>query len=196
MSTADLYSLMTDLMPNLELLWPDPSKKWQVRGPEVHVWAVDLNQSIGYISFFEESLAPDELDRASKFYFERDRLRFIAGKGILRQILSSYLEIEPSQLHFRYGSHGKPYLIGTQAVSSLHFNVTHAEDLLLVSVTRACAVGIDVEQVRPIPELEHIVHRYFLTRESAGLLALPPQQQPRACFQLWTRKEARLKATG
>lgn len=187
---------MAELPPKLELLWFDPPAKWKLNAADIHVWASSLNEAIEHLSAFERHLSPEELDRASQFYFERDRSRFITGRGILREILSSYLEMSPSQLHFRYGASGKPYLDEVEGSAPLQFNVTHSEDLILVAVTNACCLGIDVERVRPIPEIENIVVNYFSAREASELAALPKEQQQCAFYQIWTRKEACLKATG
>jgi 4'-phosphopantetheinyl transferase len=187
---------MAGLIPKLELLWLDPPAKWKLTAPDIHIWASNLYEATAHISTFERLLSPEELDRASRFYFERDRRRFIAGRGILREILSSYLEMSPSQLHFSYGLHGKPYLGEGEGSAPLQFNVTHSEDLIVIAVTNACSLGIDVERVRPIPEFEYIAGNFFSTRETAELTALPNEQQQRAFYQIWTRKEACLKAIG
>jgi 4'-phosphopantetheinyl transferase len=179
-------------LPELELLWPDPPDERQLTALDVHIWASNLNRAVARISSFEQILSAEELDRASRFYFERDRCRFIAGRGILREILGSYLEMNPSQLHFSFSSHGKPYL-GT---TPLHFNVTHSEDLVLVAVSTACTLGIDIERIRPIPEFEDIAINYFSMREAAELMALPQEQQRRAFYRMWTCKEASIKAAG
>src|SRR5208282_3176253 len=67
---------------------------------------------------------------------------------------------------------------------------------LLVAVSHAGPVGVDVERVRPMPDAEEIAARFFSPRETAELKALPSDQVPAAFFNLWTRKEACLKATG
>jgi len=184
------------LMPFPDLLWPAPPALWPLNETHVHIWAAGLDESLERISSLEKTLSPDEQERAARFHFERDRRRFIAGRGILRKILSSYREISPSPLHFCYSSRGKPYLGEEEGRPPFHFNVAHSEDLILIAVTRACVLGIDVERVRPIPERESIVMQYFSSREAAALTALPKQQRLRAFYQLWTCKEACLKATG
>ncbi|HTV43472.1 MAG TPA: 4'-phosphopantetheinyl transferase superfamily protein [Candidatus Sulfotelmatobacter sp.] len=163
---------------------------------DIHVWAAGLDPSPERVSAFKETLAPDELERAARFHFEIDRNRFIAGRGILREILGSYLGIRPERLQFDYSPHGKPTLKASSTRPPLHFNLGHSVDLILIAVTRACPLGIDVEWVRPIPDLENIATRYFSTREAAELMALPEERRPRAFYQLWTRKEACLKASG
>ena len=183
-------------MPQSNLLWPPPPHQQRLEEQDIHVWAAGLDQSLERISVFRGTLAADELERAARFHFERDHNRFIAGRGLLREILGSYLEIHPSQLDFQYSPRGKPMLKAASALPPLHFNVGHSEDLILIALTTSCPVGIDLERVRPIPELENIARQYFSTREATDLMALPKDRQLRAFYQLWTRKEACLKATG
>jgi 4'-phosphopantetheinyl transferase len=111
-------------------------------------------------------------------------------------VLGGYLKIEPSAVPFDYGPQGKPMLAGRLAESGLHFNLAHSEDLALLAVTTAARIGIDVERVRPLADAEVLVARFFSRRESAAFRKLPEDEQPKAFFHLWTRKEAWLKATG
>ena len=142
-----------------------------------------------------ETLSADERVRAERFYFERDRKRFIVGRGLLRTILGRYLDIKPSRLQFCYQSHGKPVLAEFGA-GKLHFNLSHSQGLALYAVTREQEIGIDIEHVRHIPEADEIVKRFFSARENAVFKALPANQKPQAFFNCWTRKEAYLKAIG
>lgn len=183
-------------MSNLELRWGFPPDLWQLNGADVHVWAASLDKSAERISSLEQTLSPDEQDRAMRFHFEGDRNRFIAGRGTLRAILSSYLEIEPARLHFVYNSRGKPALTGLPGRCALHFNLAHSNDLILIALTRVCAVGIDVEWVHSIRDAENIASHFFSPREVVELTALPEQQRALAFLSLWTRTEACLKATG
>jgi 4'-phosphopantetheinyl transferase len=163
---------------------------------EIHVWRASLDQDSTCLQQLVKTLSSDELDRADRFHFDKDRNRFIIGRGILRNLLSHYLDIEPKQLQFCYGSQGKPALQTRDRDRPLHFNVSHSQGLALYAVTRDRQVGIDIEYVRSVPELERIVAQFFSARERATFLALPPHQQQAAFFHGWTCKEAVLKAIG
>lgn len=173
-----------------------PPAQWPLTDAGIHVWAANLDTAAAPLASLKPSLSPDELARAEKFHSERDQNRFIAGRGILRAILGSYWELPPAQLEFVYGPHGKPALAKVSGKGELHFNVAHSSNLLLIAVTRVCAVGVDVEWVRPLKDAEGIAERFFSKAETETLKALPETQQPAAFFHLWTRKEAYLKATG
>jgi 4'-phosphopantetheinyl transferase len=100
-------------------------------------------------------------------------------------------------LQFAYGPHGKPALAGGQpAEADPQFNLAHSENLALLAFAHTGAVGVDVEQVRPMPDADQLVARFFSPREQFAFKQLPDEQKPAAFFNLWTRKEAWLKATG
>jgi 4'-phosphopantetheinyl transferase len=183
-------------MSNLELLWSLPPDHRQLNEADVHVWAANLDKLSERFSPFERSLSRDERDRAMRFHFERDRSRFIAGRGLLREVLSSYLKIEPARLQFAYGPSEKPILKIFPRHRTLHFNLAHSNDLILIALTRACAIGIDVEKIRPIPDPENLARHFSSPSELLKLMTLPREKRLPAFFNLWTRKEAYIKATG
>ena len=163
--------------------WQNPPEDLKLGESEVHVWRVNLDA----ISPPFEMLSADERSRADRFKFDQHRQRFIAGRGFLRSLLAHYLNTAPSTLEFHYGSYGKPFLKD----SPIQFNLAHSQHLALYAVTRDRAVGIDIEQVRVVDQLEGLVQRFFLPSEAQAI-----QSQPALFFQYWTCKEAFLKATG
>ena len=142
------------------------------------------------------TLSKPEKERAEKFRFDKHRNRFIAGRGLMRAAIGRYLQIQPDKLDFACSERGKPELSPAFAGAGLHFNLAHSEDLALLAVTRIGAVGVDVERVRRIKDADELVARFFSRRESALFRKLADAEKPAAFFNLWTRKEALLKATG
>lgn len=140
-------------------------------------------------------LSPDERQRADRYRFEAPRRRFIAGRAALRRILADCLQIDPRELTFTYEGEGKPVL-EPGVHQSPYFNLSHSGELALAAVTFAGAVGIDVEQVRAKENIAALAKRFFAPSETAALLALPIDQQLRAFYRTWTRKEAYLKGRG
>ena len=183
-------------MADLKIPWPPPPPAHPLNDNEVHVWAVSLCPPAESIASCSKLLAPDEAQRAERFRFERDQRRFTVARGSLRAILATYVNLDPARLSFAYSSRGKPTLAELDASNSLHFNLTHSDELAVLAITRACPLGIDVEHIRPLNDASGIADRFFSARESQGLAALPVTEKPAAFFNLWTRKEAWLKATG
>ena len=176
--------------------WCSPPKNFKLSSDDVHVWRATLDQPAEYVSQLAQSLSEDERLRAERFYFERDRSRFIVGRGLLRFILSRYLEIAANKLQFCYSSRGKPELVETSGAYKLRFNVSHSQEIVLYAVTRDRSIGIDVEHIRPMPEAEQIVNSFFSVYENNVFERLPLCQKQLAFFHCWTRKEAFVKAIG
>ncbi|HWD94265.1 MAG TPA: 4'-phosphopantetheinyl transferase superfamily protein [Verrucomicrobiae bacterium] len=176
--------------------WPASSGTAPLADNEVHVWATTLAVPARVLEEFAAILSPDEIDRAHKFKFEKHRNRYIAGRGALRKILGKYLRGDAAAARFVYSANGKPALAGDFAGAGLHFNLAHTEDLALVAVTRIGVVGVDVECVRPVKEMDALVARFFSPRENEAFQKVADEIKPAAFFNLWTRKEALLKATG
>ncbi|MEH2331393.1 4'-phosphopantetheinyl transferase HetI [Nostoc sp.] len=163
---------------------------------EIHVWRIDLDQPETQLQNLAATLSSDETARAERFYFQEHRQRFIAGRGILRTILGNYLGIQPLQVEFNYQQRGKPVLADRFADSGLAFNLSHSQGLGLCAVNCTCQIGVDLEYIRPMSDLEALAKRFFLAREYEMLRSLSHNQQQEVFFRYWTCKEAYLKATG
>ena len=161
----------------------------------VHVYRACLDVVPAVREKLSAALSLDELERAGRFHFERDRHRFVVARGMVRAILARYLEVEPAVLEFAYGSHGKPTLAHSWSSPPLCFNVAHSQDLGILAVARS-EVGVDIECFRPIEDCEAIVSRYFSPAEAAALMRFEPERRLTAFFYCWTRKEAFIKARG
>ncbi len=162
----------------------------------VHVWAFRLELQPAALAWLTCSLCAEECERAARFRFDHHRNRFIVGRSVLRRILGHYLDCDPAVIEFAYGPHGKPVIAGPLNGSELHFNLAHSEGIALVGITRAGLIGVDIEQIRSLKDADELVARFFSPRENEAYQRLPAEQKPTAFFNLWTRKEAWLKATG
>lgn len=178
------------------LTWRCPPPAVILSDGEVHAWSAGLDIGPAEAQQMWSWLSADERARAERFVCEKDRLRFIARRGLLRQILSRYLKGKPEQVRFAYGPQGKPSLAEPRGSNALRFSLSHSCGLALYAVTRLGGIGVDVERIRARPEWEPIVAALFSERESPVFRALPAHQQAEAFFNAWTRKEAFLKATG
>lgn len=185
---------MTAITP--ELSWPAPREAVRLERNEIHVWWAVLSEFASELQLLGALLSSAERERAERFRFAKDRNHFVTRRGVLRGILSRYLEQPPSEIDFRRGQFGKPEVNGDFVHGNLQFSVSHSGDLALYAVTRACPIGVDVEHIRPLPQFDEIASRFFSANEREMLIALRPEQRSEGFFACWTRKEAFLKATG
>jgi 4'-phosphopantetheinyl transferase len=141
-------------------------------------------------------LSDAERQRASRFVFDRDRRRFTVARARLRRLLSARLCVRPESVELVYGAHGKPALARGCTAPDLRFNVSHSEDVAVYAFSQGREIGIDVESVRAIRDIEEIAARFFSRRENEAYLALDSRDRPLGFFNCWTRKEAFIKALG
>lgn len=164
---------------------------------QAHVWSCDLDRAPDS----ENSVSADERKRAARFHFERDQTRFLRGRGVLRLLLARYLNASPEDLEFEINAHGKPelpdYFLGNPQI--LRFNVSHSQNRALFAFGWDFDIGVDIEFQRADCDAEKtakLAARFFTPEESRALSTLDAAAMRTAFFQLWTRKEALLKAVG
>jgi 4'-phosphopantetheinyl transferase len=183
--------------PNSDINQGPMLVKPRISAPSVvHVWAASLEVPASILARFQKLLSQDELSRASRYHFEKDRNRFVAARGWLRELLGACISIPPAALDFKYGPKGKPALADSVISNRLEFNLAHSENLALVAIAQGVPVGVDLERIRFLPQQEDLVTRFFSKREMAQFKSLLENQKSPSFFRLWTRKEAWLKATG
>jgi 4'-phosphopantetheinyl transferase len=159
----------------------------------VHVWQSRLDEQ--FVPELQPSLSADELERAARFHFAKDRNQFIVARGLLRKLLAGYLDVSPAELRLSYGEMGKPSL-DSNGPGSLKFNLAHSNAMAIYAFTRGREIGVDLEYMKEGVATEQIASRFFSPREIATLKALPADLQKQAFFDCWTRKEAYIKARG
>jgi 4'-phosphopantetheinyl transferase len=176
--------------------WNAPPETLSLANGDVHVWKASLDPAPMRAHGLAEMLSEDERARASGFFFEQDRSRFIVCRGVLRIILGRYLGAPPGSLKFSYGPHGKPAVSPGSGGTALRFNVAHSQGMALYGVTIGREIGIDIERIRSDFATDQIADQCFSRRELAALRALSPESRLEGFFRCWTRKEAYLKARG
>ena len=159
---------------------------------DVHVWSLSLQQPPPVVEKLRAVLSSDELERAARFYFDRDRRRFIVRRGALRYLLSQYVNIPPYEIGFNYSDYGRPTLPNTQ----LDFNLSDSDELVIYGLGYNRSVGIDVELIRRLDDMMQLAAHTFAPEETAVLQTIPDNDLPLAFFNCWTRKEAYIKAIG
>lgn len=159
---------------------------------EVFVYVQALPVEEALLTTFYSVLNQDEQQRAARYHFDSDRKRFIVARGSLRFILAQYLNKEAADIVFQYGPQGKPYVVDT----TVQFNMSHSEDRIVIGVGYHHSLGVDVEHMARTVEITDIAARFFTENEARQINTLKGSAQRRAFFNVWTRKEALLKAIG
>ncbi len=180
----------------MNLAWPVPPAEIDLPVGEVHLWAARLDPPDDWLRPCASLLSEDERGRAQRFRTGPLRNRYIAGRGMLRMLLGRYLRTDPASFSLSYQAHGKPELSSPWKSQGVEFNVSHSHELGVFAFSRGNEIGVDVECIRPMPNAAELLERFFSPEEVQQWQQMPAQQQLRAFFQGWTRKEAWLKAVG
>jgi 4'-phosphopantetheinyl transferase len=162
----------------------------------VHVWFAEADHfaraALGWIEILDDQ----EREQAARFYFVRDRMRFIIRRGILRTLIGDYLRLPPKAIQYVRGKFGKPALSPELRVVDLRFNSSHSAGSVLYAFAIGRELGVDIERIRQDLDTVGIAQRFFSNYEQNMLNAMPEDQRPLAFFNCWTRKEAYIKAHG
>jgi 4'-phosphopantetheinyl transferase len=167
------------------------------RSGDVDLWLTRLHYPPAQLQNMAVALSADEAARADRFHFVHDRNRFIAARGLLRNIISCYLSCTPEDIHFAYQSTGKPQL-GFPASGSedLRFNLSHSADAAVYAISLGRDIGVDIESICPDVPWAEVAMTFFAPGEIARLHRLPNHLRAAGFFNCWTRKEAYVKARG
>lgn len=160
---------------------------------EVHVWSLSLDPPEAELRRLESVISDEEKAFAERFVFAPDRRRYLAAHGLLRLVLADYLGTSPMAVAFRSNSDGKPRLAHPER---LRFNLSHSGLRGLLAVSASREVGVDIEEIRDVGDIEDLAKTCFSPVEQAALAAAPAAERRWAFFAGWTRKEAFLKALG
>ena len=171
-----------------------------IKKGEIHLWFVE-DENIRdpeLIRNYHCLLSLEEADRQRRFYFEKNRHQYLITRALVRAALSYYTDsnIKPSEWVFVKNRYGKPSIANHGYESSLSFNLSHSDNMVVLAVTNGQEVGVDVESLSGGREAMEVIDGFFSAREVAQLRACPEGAQIERFFDLWTLKEAYIKARG
>ncbi|WP_051317074.1 4'-phosphopantetheinyl transferase family protein [Ectobacillus panaciterrae] len=174
--------------------WKEPTGILILPSGEIHVWRAKLDCHPSVVRLLSGELSRDEWCRASNFYLEKDRSRFIVCRGILRRILALYLRAQPDQLKFDNGQYGKPTLACPN--QDIKFNLSHSKGLALYAVCVKRDIGVDLESIREITNATRIAKQVFTLKQQQEYFSEKGMERIKAFFRIWTQIESYVKAVG
>ncbi len=141
-------------------------------------------------------LSDDEIIRLGGFKSVQAHDTYLVGRVTLRRVIGRYLDCDPKDLRIAAGQHGKPILVEQRQRAQVEFNVSHAEQVVGISVARR-PVGFDVESTERCVDIGALSQRVMSVAERAAIFSNCGIEAQRSCFlRYWTRKEAVLKRDG
>jgi len=162
----------------------------------VHIWLTRCSviTDAALLAEYRDLLSVAELERQQSYALERLRHRDLLARALVRTTLSRYKDVNAKDWCFETGEHGKPEI--SSPSSGLRFNLSHAEDYIVLAVTHHHDIGIDIEYTARKTAYLKIAAEYFSNMENANLSALPQEARRARFYDYWTLKEAYLKACG
>ena len=176
------------LNTSVERLISEPLQK-----KTIHLWIIPLTQAC-----FPETaflvLSQDEQYNANRFRFKKHRDGYILCHSAVRHILSYYVLSPPEEITFTHTTHQKPFLAFNP--HHLYFNISHAHQMALFAINTDTPIGVDIEHISAIEDVDLLAQQFFSKLESQRFLLLPSSKKLEAFYTIWTRKEAFIKAIG
>lgn len=177
------------------MIWKQPPLALHLPDDKIHLWKENLDVSSDCRQAYFDLLNPTERERAARYRFEEPRNRFVVTRAILRRLIGRYTHLSPDKIVFDTNTWGKPMLAECMD-SHMEFNVAHSKDLALYAFASNRSVGVDVEYVHPIENVDHLVANFFSDYELQVFKQIPEELRLQAFFNGWTRKEAYIKGRG
>ncbi len=140
-------------------------------------------------------LSDTERAKAARFHRASDRRTYVAAHALLRAMLAHVTGRDPLGWHFTHGPNGKPAPVCPPGIPFVGINLSHTHGLAAVAMTLDRDIGVDVEWIGRVAPLD-IMDRFFAPPERAMVIAAPPQMRSGLFYDIWTMKEAYMKATG
>ena len=170
-----------------------------IRPNEIHLWHTQDEHITDspLIHLYHQYLSDEESKQQKRFHFEKHKHQYLITRALVRSVLSLYDDnISPEAWEFKSNAYGKPYISNTNSCLPLCFNLSHTENFIVLAVSLSCDVGIDVEYLPRHGAMEEIAESFFSKAEVIELKKLPKEQQKQRFYDLWTLKEAYIKACG
>jgi len=173
-------------------MWAISPERLSLEAGGLHVWRASLDLPVAARERLDGVLTPGEQEQCGRFVRAGDRARCAAARASLRVVLGKYVHADPQLLPIAAEASGKPFL----ASGDIHFNMSHSDDLALIAVSRGRRVGIDIERIRGLRDMDAILDGFFSDGERASLQSRTGEERVQAFFLFWTRREAAAKAIG
>ncbi|MBQ4839736.1 4'-phosphopantetheinyl transferase family protein [Pseudoalteromonas luteoviolacea] len=141
-------------------------------------------------------LSDEERAHYLRFIYDGHRHQYLVTRALVRCTLSRYCpDIAPHQWQFKKSRFGKPAIVN-RLNAPLYFNLSHTKGAVVLAVNYVGEVGVDIEWIQRREKITDIATRYFTQHEIKTLQAMDPVTQRHHFYQLWTLKEAYIKACG
>ncbi len=170
----------------------------ELQSNEIHLWLVEdqLISDKSLLEKYQTLLNAEEQKRFDRKIFPKHQKQFLVSRALLRSVLGGYLQQAPEDIVFARNAYGKPRIASFEKPVPISFNLSHTNGLTVLAVTLEHELGVDVESLTRKVDILKLAERYFSQQEFHELAALDVKEFNQHFFNLWTLKEAYIKACG
>jgi 4'-phosphopantetheinyl transferase len=140
-----------------------------------------------------EVLSEAERGLAVRLRSPSARVEFRHGRMALRTVLGEVMGVSPAEVPLVPAAAGGVRVAGG---TGLEVSLSHTGDMFVVAVGERVRVGVDVESAARGDLAEHVARRCFSEAEQAEVRGLTGDRRARRFAEIWTRREALVKAAG
>lgn len=170
-----------------EFLW---GYSFSSQDAHVNVVTVDPEREINHAA---QLVSAEILSRSLTLLSQEARQTFVFAHAFVNLLISKWQNISPSALRFFTGPFGKPRLL--EPNEDISFSISYRKNMIAVALS-STDVGVDIEEIRSDIDLSGIARMVFTPDEQKCLQSTDGREKENKFFELWTRKEALLKASG
>ncbi len=175
----------------------DPRPWWRphTRLGDIAVYKVDLSPPVDSpppLAWLDES----ERERRGRYLGDLPRRQFTLCRAALRILLVQRLGCENRSLRFGEGRRGKPFALVDGRRNEVSFNVSHSGDHGMIAIAPRGRLGVDIEERRARKTIDQLIETLLTENERAQLAHMDKGRRLARFYDLWTAKEALVKANG
>lgn len=165
---------------------------------ETHIWYSDIHMvaSSGMLSCYTLLLNSDERSRLEQLCDDKVRCQYLVARALLRSTLTLYFPlVSETDWQFSTNAYGKPYITNV-GYEDVFFNLSHTEKMVVLAIAHKQEVGIDIEHLDTSIDCMEVASAFFHPDEIERLNVPTPELKTKHFIQMWTLKEAYVKARG
>lgn len=159
---------------------------------EIHIWVINFEK----IQIDKSIISIEEMRRKEKLHFQKDKDKYLTCRYCLRKVLEKYLSYNASEIRFEFNAYQKPYILSEQNESLISFNMSHTDHLLYIAIGKKQEIGIDIEEIKEKDGKKENLSEVFMSPKELQFFEQIESDKLLHFYQIWTQKEAYLKAIG
>ncbi|WP_299079911.1 4'-phosphopantetheinyl transferase superfamily protein [uncultured Paraglaciecola sp.] len=167
----------------------------KLKNNEVHIWLIKYDSKKVFTVCSASTLSNEEVIKSNRFKRTQDGTVWAFFHTAVREILSRYVGFSAADIQFALDQKQKPYL-KNKVELPLYFNLSHSGHIALLAVTNLAPIGVDIEIAKEIQDARNVASKFFSKQENLGLLKVNRDEFIQHFYQIWTAKEAVIKANG